>query len=78
MGTINRYSFSDIFQENPDGSLTPKIKIHVNGIEFGPGVNFGQGVAFGGINFHQYKYFDVAGEVREDGVIDIKGFYTHQ
>lgn len=77
MGIINRYRFLDIFQENFDGSLSPKTRIHVNGVEFGPGTTFGQGVTFGGVNFHQYKYFDVAGEVREEGVIDIKGFYTN-
>ena len=51
-----RYKFLDIFQENTDGSLTPKRQVHVNGVTFGPGVNFQKGVAFGGIDFHLYKY----------------------
>ena len=71
---MQRYKFLDIFQENTDSSLTPKRQIHINGISFGPGVNFQKGVAFGGIDFHLYKYWDIAGE-EKDGVLDIKGFY---
>jgi len=71
------YKFLDIFQENPDGSLTPKRRISVNGIDFGPGITFQKGVAFGGIDFHLYKYWDISGE--ENGeVLDIKGFYQPQ
>ena len=72
---ITRYKFLDIFQENPDGTLTPKKIISVNGVTFGPGVIFSQGVTFGGVNFHQYKYLDIAVEIRLDGVLVIKGFY---
>ena len=66
---IKRYRFQDIFQENLDGSLSPRRTINVNGITFGPGV------AFGGVNFHQYKYLDIAAEEGSDGVLAIKGFY---
>ncbi len=69
-----RYKFLEIFQENTDGSLTPKRQIHVNGITFGPGVNFQKGVAFGGIDFHLYKYWDIAAE-DQNGVLTIKGFF---
>ena len=69
-----RYKFLDIFKENSDGSLTPKKQIHVNGVNFGPGVNFQKGVAFGGIDFHLYKYWDIEVEDK-DGILDIKGFY---
>ncbi len=72
---IQKYKFLDIFQENPDGSLSPRRTINVNGITFGPGVAFGQGVAFGGVNFHQYKYIDIAAEEGSDGVLVVKGFY---
>ena len=65
--------FLDIFQENSDGSLTPRSQINVNGITFGPGVNFQKGVAFGGIDFHLYKYRDIS--VREENnVLTILGF----
>lgn len=71
---LRRYKFLDVFQENPDGSLTPRMRINVNGIEFGPGVSFGSGVVFGGVNFHQYKYLDIAAE-EQNGVLVVKGFY---
>ena len=70
-----RYKFSDVFEENADGTLTPKIKINVNGVAMGPGVSFGTGATFGGVNFHQYKYHDIAGEYTED-TFHIKGFFN--
>lgn len=69
-----RYKFLDVFQENADGSLTPKRQIHINGITFGPGVNFQKGVAFGGVDFHLYKYWDIAGR-EENGALVIVGFF---
>jgi hypothetical protein len=69
----NNYKFLDVFQENADGSLTPKRQIHVNGITFGPGVNFQKGVAFGGIDFHLYKYWDIVGQ-EQNGALNITGF----
>jgi len=71
---MNRYRFSDIFQENPDGSLSPRVRINVNGVEFGPGVSFSPGVSFGGIDFFRYKNLDIAAEV-QNGVLIIRGFY---
>lgn len=70
-----KFKFLDIFQINSDGSLSPKKVIEVNGITFGPGVAFGTGVSFGGVDFHNYKFMDIAAEERNDGVIVIKGFY---
>lgn len=70
----NRYKFLDIFQENADGSLTPKKHIFVNGVTFGPGVVFQKGVAFGGIDFHLYKYWDIAGH-EENNMLIIDGFF---
>jgi hypothetical protein len=69
-----RFKFLDVFQENPDGSLTPKRQIYVNGITFGPGTIFQKGVAFGGVDFHLYKYFDIAG-TEENNILKIEGFY---
>lgn len=63
-----------MFRENPDGSLTPKRQIHVNGITFGSETTFQKGVAFGGVDFHLYKYWDIAGEIKNDLFI-LKGFY---
>lgn len=71
---MNRYNFLDIFQENPDGSLTPKIPISINGVVAGLGVTFQNGVSFGGIDIHKYKYFPIAG-IEHDDFLEIKGFY---
>lgn len=71
---MKRLHFLDVFTENPDGSLTPKKQIHINGINFGPGIVFQKGVAFGGIDFHLYKYWDIACEENGD-ILIIKGFY---
>jgi len=70
----SRYKFSEIFQENPDGSISPKKAISVNGVTFAVGVSFGPGITFGGVNFHDYKYLDIAVEEKED-ILLVKGFY---
>lgn len=74
MQTI-RYKFLDVFQELTDGSLSPKMQIEINGVRFGPGVVFQKGVAFGGVDFHLYKYLDIAIEKSNDGTSKIIGFY---
>ena len=71
---MNRYRFLDIFQENPNGSLSPRVRININGIEFGPGVAFSQGVSFGGVDIYQYRNLDIAA-VEQNNVLLIKGFY---
>ena len=48
-----RINFDVIFERRADGTLTPRQRIRVGGIELGPGVVFGRGVAFGGIDFTQ-------------------------
>jgi len=74
---VQRFKFLDIFHMNPDGSLSPKRVINVNGIVFGPGVSFNAGVSFGGVDFHNYKFLDIAAE-EASGVLVIKGFYKDQ
>lgn len=71
----SKYRFLDIFQENQDGTLSPKIKINVNGIILFPGTLINDGSVFGGINFHQYKYLDIAGEYSSDDIFIITGFF---
>lgn len=71
---MKRYNFFEIFQENSNGSLSPKRTINVNGITFGPGVSFSPGVTFGGVNFHQYKNYGIAAE-EENNIVVVKGFY---
>ncbi len=74
---MKRYKFFDIFQKNPDGALSPKRTISVNGIIFNPGVSFSPGVSFGGVDFHRFKYLDIAAE-EQNSIVVIKGFYKQQ
>ena len=71
-----RKQFLEVFQEFPDGSLSPKSIINVNGVIFGPGTVFQKGVIFGGIDFQLYKYRDIAVEIQSDGSFKIVGFYN--
>lgn len=70
-----RYKFWELFQQNSDGSLSPKFIIRINGITFGPGVSFSQGVSFGGVNLFQFIGLDIAVEKNPDGAFEVKGFY---
>jgi len=72
-----KYSFSDVFQRNNDGSLTPRRIINVNGITFGPGVLFGPGVSFGGVDFFRFQDHDIAAD-EENGILIIRGFYERK
>jgi len=68
------FRFSEIFQENPDNTITPKRNIRIRGAVFGPQVTFGPGVSFGGINIFDFKGFNI--EANEEGnVLNITGFY---
>jgi len=71
---MGKYIFTDIFNENRDGSLSPKRIIIVNGVTSSPGITFSPGVSFGGIDFHKYKYMNIAAE-EKDGILVVKGFY---
>ena len=75
MNETKRCKFLDIFQESPDGSLSPKVQIEVNGVSFGPGVAFQKGVVFGGVDFYLYRYLDIAAIEKENGILKIEGFY---
>lgn len=76
--TLRRFKFSDIFQKNADGSLTPKKVINVNGIIFGPGVIIRPGFKFGGMDFLNFQQNDIAAEEDTEylGVLKITGFYN--
>lgn len=70
---MTRYEFFDVFQLNPDGSLSPRRPIRINGVTFNQGVSFGRGVLFGGINIFDYYGLPITGE-EHDGVLIIQGF----
>lgn len=71
---LQQYDFLDVFQENPDGTLSTKRTISINGVHFGPEVTFGPGVSVGGVDFHKFKYRPIAGE-ELNGSLVIRGFF---
>ena len=71
-----RVPYSQIFQVNPNGSVTPRMQVQIGGVTMGPGVAFGGGVSFGGVDLAAMKGKDI--EVEQQGnVIVIKGFYEY-
>ena len=72
---VTKHIFSEVLTENPDGTLSPRRTISVNGVKFNENVTFAPGVAFGGIDFHKYKNLLIAGSVNENNVLVILGFY---
>ena len=69
-----RYKFSDVFLEYYDETLRPKRTIKVGSATLGTGQTLNKWVVFGGVDFHQYKNFDIAADESGD-ILDIKGFY---
>ncbi len=69
-----RVSFSDVFDTNPNGSVTPKAPVKINGMTMGPGVVFTSGVSFGGVDLTALADKDLEVE-QKDGVIHINGHY---
>ena len=71
---MSKKSFWEIFNQTSDGSLEPKKRIQIGGVQFGPGVRFGRGVAFGGVDLAAYIGHDLEVEERGDLYV-ITGIY---
>lgn len=69
-----RTSFDTIFTRNSDGSISPRVGVHINGVSMGPGVAFGRGVSFGGVDLATLQGRDLETEI-QGGVYVIKGVY---
>lgn len=70
-----RIPFEQLFQRQPDGSLTPLKIININGVIIGPGVFFTQGANFGGVDIFNFIGRDVAVTI-QNNVYVILGFYN--
>lgn len=69
-----RVPFTTVFIQNSDGSLNPRQRIRVGGVELDPMVRISSGVSFGGVDFTQFVGHDL--EVEIDGeVFVVKGIY---
>jgi hypothetical protein len=66
--------FDDLFSIQ-NGMVTPKVQIHINGVNMGPGASFGSDVAFGGVELAKLvgQYLDV--DV-QNGIHIINGIYN--
>jgi hypothetical protein len=69
--------FWDVFQQNSNGSISPKKTIKIAGVTLSLGVSFTKGVTFGGIDFFNSNYYGKDLEIEEEGdILVIKGIYT--
>ena len=69
-----RINFNQMFTFHSDGSIEPKARVRVGGIEFGPGVKFGKGVQFSGVDLLKLSGKDLA-VTEKDNVWIINGYY---
>ncbi len=70
-----RITFDSIFIQHPDGSLEPRQRIRVGGVEFGPGVRFNRGVTFAGVDFTLFIGRDFEVDIDDRNIIVLKGIY---
>jgi hypothetical protein len=70
-----RLNFKALFESKSDGSIEPKQRIRISGIEFGTGVILRPGIGVGGIDLTQFADRDLEVET-DDSVFVIKGIYS--
>lgn len=73
-----RKKFRDIFKEDKDETLTLLRDIIVKGEKFTKDQIFALNETIAGVDFHKYRYLDLAVEVGTDGVLTIVGFYSSE
>jgi len=70
-----RVKYSEVFEQNSNGSFTPRVVVRIGGVTMGPGVAFSQGVSFSVIDIAKLARKDLEVEQYPDGVVEIKGVY---
>ncbi len=74
-----RKTFRDIFEENSKEELALLFDVEVKGEKFKKGHKFTASDDLAGVNFHKYRYLDLAVEQDpENGVLKLLGFYPAQ
>jgi hypothetical protein len=68
-------SFDELFRRNADGTISPRIPVHINGVTMVPGGEIGGGVNLGGVDLTQFVDMDLDVEIQE-GVHAIRGIYN--
>jgi hypothetical protein len=69
-----RYHFDQVFQTQPDGSISPKTAVKFNGYTVLPTRRLPRGSLLGGIPIHCHFGEDIEVEKEKNGII-IMGFY---
>jgi len=69
-----RVTFADLFLTNPDGSISPKAVIEINGFTLGPGISIRPKTPVGGIDLFDYLNKDFAAVI-EQGRYKLVGYY---
>jgi len=69
-----RVPFSQVFAQNPDGTVTPRTQVSVGGVTMGPGVTFTRGVVFSGIDIASMAGHDLDVEYQGQVVV-VKGVF---
>ena len=64
-----RVPFDAVFQTNPNGSISPKTIVTINGVTMSPGVALGGGVSMGGVDLTSMRGKDLEIEKQGGGVI---------
>jgi len=72
-----RVPFNEVFNDNGDGSYTPRGAVRIGGVTMGAGVAVRGGLSFSGVDIAQYAGKDLEVERSSDGLsmIEIKGTY---
>lgn len=70
-----RISFDEVFQTNPDGTMSPRGVVKIGGVTMSPGVAFTSGVSFSGVDIATYEGHALEVEQEADGIVVVKGIY---
>lgn len=62
-----RVSFWDLFQPNPDGSISPKQSVKIAGVVLNPTTQYKRGILFSGWDLFQYYGRDLGVEDQPNG-----------
>ncbi|MBC8550954.1 MAG: hypothetical protein H8D23_15015 [Candidatus Brocadiales bacterium] len=72
-----RVPFSQIFQINQNGMITPLTVVKLGGVTMGPGVAFGGGVSIGGVELTSLVGKDLEVQNQPDGSVEITGYHQY-
>jgi len=70
-----RVPFNELFQVNPNGMISPKLRVNINGNIIGPGAELGSGAVVGGVNLHDIAGHQLEVEQQADGLVIFRGYY---